>query len=198
MSLPLVLASTSVFRRDLLNKLQLSFIQDSPQTNEMPLINENAPQLAQRLAVAKAQALADKYPQHLIIGSDQVASFAGQLIGKPLTHENAVQQLSAFSGQCVDFYTGLSVFNSQTKHIQQVVEKFSVYFRVLTSTQIQRYLLAEQPYFCAGSFKSEGLGICLFKKLQGNDPSSLIGLPLIELVNMLHNEGVDIPQTKTA
>jgi MAF protein len=121
MSLPLVLASTSSFRRDLLTRLQITFIQDSPQTDETPLVNETAPQLAQRLSIAKAQALADKYPQHLIIGSDQVAMFAGQLIGKPLTHDNAVQQLRLFSGQCVYFYTGLCVFNSQTRKCSLVL-----------------------------------------------------------------------------
>jgi septum formation protein len=193
MSLPLVLASTSSFRRDLLTRLQITFIQDSPQTDETPLVNETAPQLAHRLSIAKAQALADKYPQHLIIGSDQVAMFADQLIGKPLTHDNAVQQLRLFSGQCVYFYTGLCVFNSQTKKMQSCVELFSVYFRTLSSEQIERYLRAEEPYFCAGSFKSEGLGICLFDKLEGNDPSSLIGLPLIQLVTMLNNQGLTIP-----
>ena len=193
MSLPLVLASTSSFRRDLLAKLQITFIQDSPQTDETPLTNETAPQLAQRLAIAKAQALIHKYPQHLIIGSDQVATFAGQLIGKPLTHDNAIQQLVLFSGQCVDFYTGLCVFNSQTKNTQHIVEKLSVYFSNLSHAQIERYLRAEEPYVCAGSFKSEGLGICLFEKLEGNDSSSLIGLPLIQLVTMLNNEGIQIP-----
>lgn len=193
MSLPLVLASTSSFRRDLLTRLQITFTQDSPQSDETPLTNENAPQLAQRLAITKAQALADKYPQHLIIGSDQVASFADQLIGKPLTHDNAVQQLSLFSGQCVAFYTGLCVFNSKTGQTQSAVELFSVYFRTLNAKQIERYLRAEEPYFCAGSFKSEGLGICLFDKLEGNDPSSLIGLPLIQLVTMLNNEGIQVP-----
>ncbi|MFO1391614.1 MAG: nucleoside triphosphate pyrophosphatase [Agitococcus sp.] len=193
MPLPLVLASTSAFRSELLNKLQLKFIQDNPNCDETPFNNETAPQLAVRLAIAKAQALAHQYPHHLIIGSDQVATFAGQLIGKPLTHDKAVQQLSSFSGQAIDFYTGLCLFNSFTGHIQSIVECFRVYFRVLDAAQIERYLQAEQPYFCAGSFKSEGLGICLFKKLEGNDPNSLIGLPLIQLVTMLHNEGVNVP-----
>lgn len=193
MSLPLVLASTSAFRRELLSKLQLKFIQDNPNCDETPFSNETAPQLAGRLAIAKAQALAHQYPQHLIIGSDQVASFAGQLIGKPLTHDKAVQQLRAFSGQCVTFYTGLALFNSQNQHLQHCVEPFTVYFRVLSATQIERYLQAERPYFCAGSFKSEGLGICLFEKLEGNDPNSLIGLPLIQLVTMLQREGISVP-----
>ncbi len=193
MLLPLVLASSSHFRAQLLARLQVPFVQDSPETDETPLLNENAPQLAQRLAYAKAHDLAHKYPQHLIIGSDQVASFAGQLIGKPMTHDKAVQQLQAFSGQKVDFYTGLCLLNTQTGHFQQCVELFSVYFRKLSHEQIERYLHAEQPYFCAGSFKSEGLGICLFEKMQGDDPTSLIGLPLIRLVTFLQNEGVSVP-----
>lgn len=193
MPLPLVLASTSPFRRDLLKKLRLDFIQDNPACDETPLKYESAPQLAQRLSIAKAQALANKYPQHLLIGSDQVASFANQLIGKPLTHDNAVQQLRLFSGQRVDFYTGLCVFNSQIKQFESCVEQCSVYFRTLSFEQIERYLRAEEPYFCAGSFKSEGLGICLFNKLEGNDPNSLIGLPLIQLVTMLNNQGVKVP-----
>lgn len=188
MSLPLVLASTSVFRRELLTRLTTDFSQDSPNVDESPLVNESAPQLAERLAIAKAQALNFQYPHHLIIGSDQVASFGQQLIGKPYTHENAVQQLLSFSGQRVDFYTGLCLFNSETQQTQSCVDVFSVFFRVLTPQQIETYLLKEQPYQCAGSFKSEGLGICLFEKMQGNDPSSLIGLPLIQLVSFLQNE----------
>ncbi len=191
--LPLVLASTSPFRRDLLLRLQLEFKQDSPQTAETPLEGENSEQLCHRLAIAKAHALAEKYPAHLIIGSDQVATFKGENIGKPITHANAVQQLMSFSGQQVDFYTGICLLNSQTGLFQAHTEKFSVYFRQLASTQIERYLIAEQPYQCAGSFKSEGLGICLFERLEGNDPSSLIGLPLIRLVSMLQQEGVLIP-----
>lgn len=187
--MPLVLASTSIFRRDLLQRLNLDFIQDSPQTDETPLPAETPAQLCLRLAIAKAQALADKYPQHLIIGSDQAADFHGHIIGKPNTHDNAVKQLSQFSGQHVDFYTGLCVFNSQTGQQYVDVEPFRVHFRSLGPTLIEWYLQAEQPYNCAGSFKSEGLGICLFEKLEGDDPSSLIGLPLIKLVSLLMQEG---------
>ena len=187
MSLPLVLASTSIFRRELLTRLTSDFSQDSPNVDESPLANESAPQLAQRLAILKAQALTTQYPRHLIIGSDQVASFDNKLIGKPHTHQNAIQQLLTFSGQRVDFYTGLCLFNSQTQQLQSSVEVFSVFFRVLTPQQIENYLYKEQPYQCAGSFKSEGLGICLFEKMQGDDPTSLIGLPLIQLVSFLQN-----------
>jgi septum formation protein len=193
MTLPLVLASTSPFRRELLTRLHIDFIQDSPEVNETPLDNEDTVQLCQRLAIAKARALSEKYPQHLIIGSDQAATFNGEIIGKPLTHANATQQLQNFSGQKLDFHTGLCLLNSQTGLFQHHIEVFNVYFRKLTATQIERYLQAEQPYQCAGSFKSEGLGICLFERLEGNDPTSLIGLPLIRLVTMLQQEGVLMP-----
>ena len=141
----------------------------------------------------KAHALTEKYSQHLIIGSDQVATFNGKIIGKPITHVNAVQQLTDFSGHTVAFYTGLCLLNTVTGVFQHHVECFKVHFRVLSTEQIERYLQAEQPYQCAGSFKSEGLGICLFERLEGNDPTSLIGLPLITLVSMLKNEGIYIP-----
>jgi septum formation protein len=193
MTLPLVLASTSPFRRELLMRLGVDFVQDSPKTDETHHPGESAQQLCHRLAIAKAQALSQQYPHHLIIGSDQVATCAGEIIGKPLIHANAVQQLTRFSGQIVDFYTGLCLFNSHTKQQQVQVCQFRVHFRLLTSERIERYLLAEQPYQCAGSFKSEGLGISLFQRLEGDDPTSLIGLPLIELVTMLEREGVLIP-----
>ena len=193
MTLPLVLASTSPFRRELLTRLNTDFIQDSPEVDETPLDNENTVQLCHRLAIAKAQALSNKYPQHLIIGSDQAATFNEEIIGKPITHANATQQLQHFSGQKVVFHTGLCLLNSQTGLFQHHVEVFKVYFRRLTASQIERYLHAEQPFHCAGSFKSEGLGISLFERLEGNDPTSLIGLPLIRLVTMLQQEGVLIP-----
>ena len=193
MTLPLVLASTSPFRRELLTRLQIDFIQDSPEVDETPLVNENTTQLCQRLAIAKAQALSKKHPHHLIIGSDQAATFNGEIIGKPMTHANATQQLQRFSGQKLAFHTGLCLLNSETGLFQHHVEAFNVYFRTLTTEQIERYLQAEQPYQCAGSFKSEGLGISLFERLEGNDPTSLIGLPLIRLVTMLQQEGVMVP-----
>jgi MAF protein len=193
MTLALILASTSPFRRELLMRLQVDFRQDSPETDETSRANESAEQLCQRLAIAKAHALSEKYPQHLIIGSDQVATFHGKIIGKPITHVNAVQQLTDFSGHTVEFYTGLCLLNTVTGVFQHHVECFKVHFRVLSTEQIERYLHVEQPYQCAGSFKSEGLGICLFDRLEGNDPTSLIGLPLMTLVSMLQNEGICIP-----
>lgn len=187
--MPLVLASTSPFRRDLLGRLQLDFTQANPDCEETAHAGETPQDLCRRLALAKACALADKYSQHLIIGSDQVADFNGEIIGKPLNHDNAMQQLRRFSGQHVDFYTGLCVVNSQTGRRQVAVERFGVHFRTLDERLIDWYLRSEQPYHCAGSFKSEGLGICLFEKLAGDDPTSLIGLPLIRLVSMLREEG---------
>jgi MAF protein len=173
----------------LLGRLQIDFVQANPDCDETAHAGETPQQLCRRLAIAKARALAGKYPQHLIIGSDQVADFNGEIIGKPHNHDNAMQQLRRFSGQHVEFYTGLCVVNSQTGQQQVVVERFSVHFRSLDERLIDWYLRSEQPYNCAGSFKSEGLGICLFEKLEGDDPTSLIGLPLIKLVSMLKVEG---------
>lgn len=187
--MPLVLASTSSYRRELLHRLALDFVQDSPACDETAHAGETPAQLCQRLAIAKALALAGKYPQHLIIGSDQTADFKGRIIGKPHTHTNAVQQLSRFSGQHVDFYTGLCVLNSQTGQEYVLAEAFRVHFRQLAPELIEWYLQTEQPYDCAGSFKSEGLGVCLFERLEGADPTSLIGLPLIRLVSILMQEG---------
>lgn len=188
----IVLASTSVFRKQLLDKLNIPFITDKPQVDETPLENETAEQLVARLAELKATALKDTYNEHLIIGSDQVALFDGNILGKPHTHENAVKQLSSFSGNKVTFLTGLSLYNSKTGEIQTHVEPFYVYFRELSLEDINAYLHAEKPYGCAGSFKSEALGICLFEKFEGHDPNSLIGLPLIKLVNMLKQFGYSV------
>jgi MAF protein len=193
--MPLILASTSPFRRSILQKLQLKFNTESPKVDEISLTNETPTALVKRLALAKALAVAANHPAALIIGSDQVAVFNGKILGKPHTHENAIKQLTTFSGNQVMFLTGLSLVNSQTGQHQTIVEPFSVYFRQLTSQQIETYLLAEQPYNCAGSFKSEGFGICLFDKLEGDDPNTLIGLPLIRLVALLSNEGVDVLST---
>ncbi|MBY5979262.1 Maf family protein [Ferrimonas balearica] len=188
----LVLGSTSPFRRELLGKLGLPFECDKPEVDETPLPNETAQQLVARLAEAKAKAVAERHPNALIIGSDQVAVVAGNILGKPHTHEKAVAQLSAASGEVVTFYTGLCLYNSTTGKAQTLVEPFEVAFKALTEAQIEGYLRAEQPYNCAGSFKSEGLGIMLFDRLTGRDPNALIGLPLISLGELLANEGVDV------
>lgn len=187
----LVLASTSSYRRALLEKLQLPFITDAPETDETPHAGESAEALVQRLASAKAQALAGRYPQHLIIGSDQVCVIDGKITGKPLQYSTAVKQLQQASGQCVTFYTGLTLLNTANNSINCTCETFDVYFRTLSQAEIDGYLLREQPWNCAGSFKSEGLGITLFERLAGRDPNTLIGLPLIALTQMLIEQGVN-------
>lgn len=150
-------------------------------------------ELVKRLAREKAMALAARFPDHLIIGSDQVAVLGGQILGKPHTFENALQQLSACSGKSVSFLTGLALYNSQTGRCQVDCVMFTVHMRELDQNRISRYLRTEQPYDCAGSFKAEGLGVSLFRSTEGPDATSLIGLPLIRLVDMLMEEGVEIP-----
>ena len=191
-SLKLVLASTSPFRKEILAKLGVEFETASPDIDESPLANETPEQLVVRLAELKAQAVAGNYPNHLIIGSDQVAVIDGKIIGKPHTHERAVEQLTNASGKTIRFYTGLCLYNSSTGLSQSEAVPFDVVFRNLNSSQIENYLKAEKPYSCAGSFKSEALGITLFEKLQGDDPNTLMGLPLIRLVAMLETQGLNI------
>lgn len=181
----LILGSSSPFRRELLEKLDLSFECDSPDIDETPLKNEKPEDMVARLAKAKAMAIAERNPQSIIIASDQCATLDGEIIGKPGDHEGAVTQLQKASGRCVTFYTSLCVYNGQSEVSEEVVEPFYVYFRELTDQQIENYLKKEEPYNCAGSFKSEGLGISLFERLEGNDPNTLIGLPLIQLIRML-------------
>ena len=186
----LILASTSPFRKAILEKLGLPFEVLSPQVDETPLAQESAEQLVQRLAQSKAMAGAISHPDALIIGSDQVAVIDGQILGKPGDHATATAQLSQASGKTVTFLTGLCLYNTTTQQAQTEVVPFRVVFRELSDQQIENYLQAEKPYNCAGSFKSEGLGIALFERLEGEDPNTLIGLPLIRLVRMLENEGV--------
>ncbi len=190
--LPLILGSTSPFRKDILKKLVIPFETAAPDIDESARDNETPQELALRLAEEKAKAVAKNYPGHLIIGSDQLAVANGKILGKPGTHENAVKQLSEVSGQTINFYTGLCLLNSQTGNLQSEVVPYDVVFRELTPEEIENYLLMEKPYNCAGSFKSEGLGIILFEKLVGDDPNTLTGLPLIQLVKMLKNEGVSV------
>lgn len=188
----LVLGSTSPFRKVILDKLGIDFETASPEVDETALKDESPQQLVERLSVLKAKAVADKYNNALIIGSDQVSVINGEIIGKPHTHENAVKQLQKASGKTVTFYTGLCLYNSSTNQYQSEVVPFKVVFRKLTDSLIENYLQKEQPYNCAGSFKSEALGIVLFEKLEGDDPNTLMGLPLIRLVNMLENENFSI------
>ncbi|WP_298608857.1 nucleoside triphosphate pyrophosphatase [uncultured Thiothrix sp.] len=193
MSKTLVLASTSIYRRELLERLQLPFITAAPHIDETRLPNESAYQMVARLAQQKAAAIARQYPDALIIGSDQCAVLGEQILGKPHTHEKAIEQLAASSGRTVEFLTGLCVFDTQTQTSQLDVISFQVEFRALEAFEIENYLRREQPYNCAGSFKSEGLGISLFKRMQGDDPTALIGLPLIRLCTMLREHGYLIP-----
>lgn len=188
----LILASTSPYRRELLERLGIPFETASPNTDETASNDEPPEQLVKRLAELKARAVAKTYPDALIIGSDQVAVLDNQILGKPGNHENAIQQLNNANGKKVVFLTGLCLLNTATDKAQIEVDKFSVEFKQLTTSQIENYLQREKPYDCAGSFKSEGLGISLFKKMEGNDPNALIGLPLITLIDMLYNEGLDV------
>lgn len=193
MNAKLVLASSSSFRQMTLQKLNIDFEVDVPDVDESPLDNESPLELVKRLSELKATAVGARHPGALIIGSDQVAVLDGEIITKPLNHENAVAQLTKASGRRVQFLTGLCLYNSATGAIQLDCIPFTVYFRKLNAGQIERYLQKDQPYQSAGSFKSEGYGITLFEKLEGDDPNSLVGLPLIRLVNMLQEEGIQLP-----
>lgn len=189
----LILGSTSPFRKELLQKLGLSFAVDSPDIDETMLADEQPDEFVQRLALEKARAVAVRHENSLVIGSDQVACIDSSILGKPGTRDKAIDQLSNASGKRVSFYTGLCLLNSASGESQVVCEPFHVHFKQISQAQIERYLDAEQPYNCAGSFKSEGLGISLFEKLEGDDPNALIGLPLIRLIAMLEREGVAVP-----
>ncbi len=189
----LVLASSSPYRRQLLERLNLPFAWAAPDIDETPLPGETPEQLTLRLAEAKARALSERYPTHLIIGSDQVLLLDGQPVSKPGNHANALEQLRRCSGKSIRFLTSLCLLDSASDTARSIVEPFEVVFRQLDEATIERYLLAEQPYDCAGSFKSEGLGISLFRALRGDDPNSLIGLPLIRLCDLLAEHGIQIP-----
>lgn len=188
---PLVLASTSPFRRALLERLGRAFTVASPAIDESPRPGEGPEDLVVRLARAKAEAVAAEHPEALIIGSDQVACVEGRILGKPGTRDKAIAQLSLAAGKTVVFHTGLCLLNARTGVARTVSEPFRVHFRPLTQAQIQGYVDQERPFHCAGSFQSEGLGIALFERLEGQDPNALIGLPLIRLVTLLRAEGVD-------
>lgn len=189
-SQPIVLASTSVYRGELLARLRIPFQTTAPDVDETPLPGESAQKTSLRLSREKARAVASRYPDALIIGSDQVALLDGAQLGKPGNHENAVRQLQALRGKTVVFYTALTLFNARTGKEQSAVAENRVTFRMLSDSAIENYLRLEQPYNCAGSAKSEGLGIALIQKMEGDDPNALIGLPLILLIDMLQQEGV--------
>lgn len=188
----IVLASTSPYRKELLSRLGLPFEVCNPQTDETPLENEAPEALALRLAEAKAKAVAAQFPDALIIGSDQVAVCQGKIYGKPGSHEKAVQQLQALRGQTVNFYTALCLLDTRTQQVQVEGIPTLVTFRNLTDAEIENYLQREPAYNCAGSAKSEGLGIALLSAMRGDDPNALVGLPLIALCRMLQNAGVSV------
>ncbi|MGB5065559.1 MAG: Maf family nucleotide pyrophosphatase [Candidatus Competibacter sp.] len=188
----LILASTSPFRRELLARLELPFTVRAPDTDETRWPDEPAAALTARLAEMKARAVARCETAALVIGSDQAAELDGEVIGKPGDHLQAAAQLRRAMGRTVTFYTGLCLLDSASDHCQVMVEPFRVVFRTLTTEMIEGYLRRERPYHCAGSFKSEGLGIALFERLEGDDPTSLIGLPLIQLTRMLEAAGVAV------
>ncbi len=183
----LILASSSRYRRALLERLQIPFECISPDIDETPKLDEPPDQLVRRLSIAKAETLAAHYPKNLIIGSDQVATYKDSILTKPGNYEVAYQQLKAQSGHRVTFLTGIALLNSATGHINVDVVPTDVVFRQLSDPEIVDYLKKDEPYDCAGSFKSEGLGITLFDGIYGNDPTALIGLPLIRLSQMLRN-----------
>lgn len=189
----LVLASTSRYRRELLGRLNIPFESVAPDVDESPLANEAPQALALRLACAKAQAVQQAWPDALIIGSDQVAVVGTALLSKPGDHANAVRQLRLMRGKAVQFFTALCVLNTRAVRQQTAIVPVTVHMRDLSDAEIERYLIAEQPYDCAGSARIEALGITLVARLEGNDPNALIGLPLIALCEMLRKEGMELP-----
>lgn len=188
----LVLSSSSPYRKAVLDKLGIAFSVEVPDIDENIQDGESPEQLVTRLAQEKAAAIQGRYPRALIIGADQIALLNGRILGKPGNKENAIEQLTAESGQRVKFLIGLCLFNSETGNLQVSCENFTVEFRQLSQQQIEYYVEKDKPYNCAGSFKSEGLGMALFVKLSGDDPNALLGLPLIKLVSMLENEGFSV------
>lgn len=189
----IVLASSSTYRKALLARLGLDCRAAAPDIDERPLPGESPAATASRLAEAKARRIAEREPAALIIGSDQVAVLDNQAIGKPGTHAAATLQLQAMSGKTVVFHTALCLLNSETNSVQLANVPTTVRFRELDAAQIERYLQQDQPYDCAGSAKIEALGITLVEQLESDDPTALIGLPLIALVTMLQKEGIRIP-----
>jgi len=192
MTFSLILASSSIPRRELLSRLQLPFTCIRPEVDESALTHELPQQTALRLAQVKARKVGLSHAQSLIIGCDQVATLDNIQLGKPGNHENATLQLRLMRGREVVFHSALCLYNPTTGHMQVEVVPYTVKFRELSDAQIENYLQKEQPYNCAGSAKSEGLGIAIIERMVGDDPNALIGLPLIELVNMLQNEGIAV------
>ncbi len=189
----LLLASTSPYRRELLGRLKLPFDTVAPKVDETPLPGEEPTALALRLAQSKARAPAGAWPGRLIIGSDQVAVAGSEILGKPGTHARAVHQLALMRGKTIRFHTALCLHNSESGREQSEIVTVSVAMRTYSDAEVERYVRAERPFDCAGSARIEGLGISLVEKLDGDDPTALIGLPLIALCRMLRNEGIELP-----
>lgn len=189
---PLILGSTSAYRRELLQRLRLPFDVISPEVDETPLPGENPRDLALRLALAKARAVAARQPSAVVIGSDQVADLGGEPLGKPGTHERAVAQLRRMRGRTVIFQTAVAVVCTETGFEQAELAPVRVHFRDLTEAEIENYLRAETPYDCAGSAKSEGLGIALLDTIESDDPTALVGLPLIRTARLLRAAGLSL------
>ena len=188
---PLVLGSTSPYRRDLLARLRLDFSVNAPRVDETPRAGEAPAQLAQRLALEKAQEVASRHPGAIVIGADQVAELDGQPIGKPGNHDRAVAQLQAMRGRQVVFHTAVAVVRPDTGFAQGLLAEVAVHFRALSDAEIERYLRLEQPYDCAGSAKCETLGIALLDHIHSDDPTALVGLPLMRTCVLLRLAGID-------
>jgi len=189
---PLILGSTSRYRRELLERLRMPFLVVAPEVDEVPLPGETPAALAQRLALAKARSVAALYPQAVVIGSDQVADLDGQALGKPGTHERAVAQLQRLSGRQAVFHTAVAVVRADTGFEEVALAPVTVRFRALDAAEIEHYLRLEEPYDCAGSAKCETLGIALLDAIDSDDPTALVGLPLIRTCRLLRDAGIDV------
>ncbi len=189
----IILASSSPYRRAILERVGIEFLQCAPEIDETPMPDESPDNIVIRLSAAKASAVADRHFGSLIIGSDQLAVLNGQIIGKPVNHEDAVKQLKAASGRCTILHSGISLLNSTTGQIQSAVDHVEVECRTLNEDEINRYLTLDKPYDCCGSLKVEGRGISLLRRVRSDDPNAIIGFSLIRLISMLRNEGIFLP-----
>ncbi len=189
----IILASTSRYRAELLHRLKINFEQHAPVCDETPLPEESPNQLVERLSATKAQSIADKFPEHLVIGSDQVASLDGRIFGKPLDHADAVAQLQALSGEMITFLTGLCLMQKSSQRMLQSIVATNVQFKKLNNAQIERYLEADKPYDCAASFRSEGYGSTIVENISSDDPTAIIGLPIILVSTYLDQLGHPLP-----
>ncbi len=189
----IILASTSRYRAELLHRLKINFEQHAPVCDETPLPKESPKQLVERLSATKAQSIADKFPEHLVIGSDQVASLDGRIFGKPLDHADAVAQLQALSGEMITFLTGLCLMQKSSQRMLQSIVATNVQFKKLNNAQIERYLEADKPYDCAASFRSEGYGSTIVENISSDDPTAIIGLPIILVSTYLDQLGHPLP-----